>query len=76
MKNGFRYIFYASLLFLLVALIRADYLVIPVIHDYLQLSLSLLLLFLGFLLNSISWGQMVRQADFPVILLDNNLPVP
>jgi uncharacterized membrane protein YbhN (UPF0104 family) len=69
-KNGFRYIFYASLLFLLVALIRADYLVIPVIHDYLQLSLSLLLLFLGFLLNSISWGQMVRQADFPVPIKD------
>jgi uncharacterized membrane protein YbhN (UPF0104 family) len=68
MKNGFRYIFYASLLFLLVALIRADYLVIPAIHDYFKFSLSLLLLFLGFLLNAISWRQMVRQADFDVSL--------
>ena len=70
MKNGFRYIFYASLLFLLVALIRADYLVIPVIHSYFKLALSLLLLFLGFLLNSVSWGKMVRQADLHVPLKD------
>lgn len=70
MKKGFKYIFYASLIFLMVALIRADYLVIPAIHNYTKLALSLLLLFLGFILNAISWGQMVRQADYRIPLKD------
>jgi len=70
MKNGFRYIFYASLIFLLVALIRADYLVLPVIHNYWKLTLSLLLLFLGFFLNAASWGFMVRQGEKQIPLKD------
>jgi uncharacterized membrane protein YbhN (UPF0104 family) len=65
-KNWFRYIFYASLIFLVVALIRADYLVIPHIHDYPKLAVSLVLLFLGFLINGMSWARVVRRAGFKV----------
>jgi len=66
LKNWFRYIFYASLVFLVIALIRADYLVFPHIHNYLQLSISLGLLFLGFILNGMSWTQVLRRAGFEV----------
>jgi uncharacterized membrane protein YbhN (UPF0104 family) len=62
MKNWFRYIFYASLIFLVIALVRADYLVIPRVYDPLKLSLSLLLLFAGFLLNALSWSRVLRQT--------------
>jgi uncharacterized membrane protein YbhN (UPF0104 family) len=70
MKNGFRYIFYASLIFLVVALIRADYLVVPTIYNYTKLILSLLLLFLGFVLSAVSWARMVHQADYHISFSD------
>ena len=66
MKNWFRYIFYASLIFLAIALVRADYLVIPTIYDPLKLILSLLILFAGFLLNALSWSRILRHTPFQV----------
>jgi len=66
MKNWFRYIFYASLIFLLIALVRADYLIIPKIYHPLKLILSLLLLFAGFLLNALAWPRLLRQSPFRV----------
>jgi uncharacterized membrane protein YbhN (UPF0104 family) len=62
MKNWFRYIFYASLIFLVIALVRADYLVVPDIHNYAKLGLSLALLFLGFLLNALSWPKVLEHT--------------
>ena len=70
MKNWFRYIFYASLVFLVVALIRADYLVIPHIYHPGKLVLSLLLLFIGFILNATSWAKMLRHGGMKVSELD------
>jgi hypothetical protein len=66
MKNWFRYIFYASLIFLIFALAKADYLVIPSIHDPLKLGASLLLLFAGFLLNALSWPRTLRHTPYRV----------
>ncbi|MEN8227833.1 MAG: lysylphosphatidylglycerol synthase domain-containing protein [Bacteroidota bacterium] len=66
MKNWFRYIFYASLIFLVIALIRADYLVIPHVYNYTKLTVSFLLLFLGFLLNAMSWTKALKQADYAI----------
>jgi len=66
MKNWFRYIFYASLIFLVIALVRADYLHIPTIHDPVKLIVSLLLLFAGFLLNSLSWSRLLRHTPYRV----------
>jgi len=66
MKNWFRYIFYASLVFLVVALARADYLIVPKIYHPLNLILSLLLLFAGFLFNALAWPRVLRQSPFRV----------
>lgn len=70
MKNWFRYIFYASLIFLVVALIRADYLVIPQIYHPGKLVLSLLLLFMGFILNATSWAKVLKQGGMQVSVSD------
>lgn len=70
MKNWFRMIFYASLVFLVIALIRADYLVVPQIFNYWHLTISLVLLFFGFLLYGISWSRVVRDAGFEVTDMD------
>jgi hypothetical protein len=66
MKNWFRYIFYASLIFLVVALVRADYLHLPTIFSPTQLFLSLLLLFAGFLLNALAWPRLLRHTPCSV----------
>ena len=66
MKNWFKYIFYASLVFLLAALIRADYLLLPIIYHPLKLVLSLLLLLGGFLLNALAWPRLLRHTPFRV----------
>ncbi|MCK5066018.1 MAG: flippase-like domain-containing protein [Bacteroidales bacterium] len=66
MKNWFRYLFYASLIFLVIALVRADYLVVPRIFDPVKLILSLVLLFAGFLLNALSWPKVLRHTPFRV----------
>jgi uncharacterized membrane protein YbhN (UPF0104 family) len=66
LKNWFKYLFYASLIFLVVALIRADYLVVPTVHDPLRLSLSLLLLFAGFLLNALAWSRILKHTPLRV----------
>ncbi len=70
MKNWFRYIFYASLIFLVAALIRADYLVIPQIYHPGKLVLSLLLLFMGFILNATSWAKVLKQGGMQVSVSD------
>ncbi len=70
MKNWFRYIFYASLVFLVVALIRADYLVIPYIYNPGKLILSLLLLFIGFILNATSWAKVLKQGGMQISVSD------
>ncbi|MCF8396282.1 MAG: flippase-like domain-containing protein [Bacteroidales bacterium] len=67
MKIGwFKIFFYASLLFLAVALYRNDYLKIPVIHNWFFVIVSFILLFLGFILNGISWSCVLRKRCYPI----------
>ncbi len=55
MKKGWHnYLIYISLVFLILALIKADYLKIPVIHSRLLLLASFSLLFVGFIVNTVS----------------------
>jgi glycosyltransferase 2 family protein len=62
---------YLSLLFLIVALIRGDYLVVPSIRSPAAFALSVLLLFAGFLVECFPWGQMLRNARIDVSLRDS-----
>lgn len=66
MKNWFRYIFYASLIFLVIALVRADYLHLPTIFKPARLILSILFLFAGFLLNALGWPRLLRHTPYRV----------
>lgn len=61
--NGFVYI---SILFLLIVLLKSDYLIIPRIYSVNFLLFSFLALFLGFLLNSAAWKQILDSSDLRV----------
>ena len=66
MKNWFKYIFLASLVFLVIALVRADYLRMPEIHRTGFLVVALLLVFLGFFLNGLSWSMILKEAGYRI----------
>jgi uncharacterized membrane protein YbhN (UPF0104 family) len=64
-KRWFRYLLYASLLFLAVALYKANYLVLPRIHSPAALAGSIALLFLGLLCDPISWKAILDKSGHP-----------
>lgn len=57
MKKYFKYFVYISLIFLIVALIKADYLVIPYIHNIGLLALSIVFVCIGFFFDSFAWKK-------------------
>jgi len=68
LKKRFKYFIYISLIFLVIALIKADYLVIPKIYSYFYLVLSIIFLFIGFIFNCISWKEVLNKADLKINL--------
>lgn len=64
----FKYLIYASLVFLAVALVRSDYLVVPHIESPLLLALSFPALFAGFLYMAIHWQVLLRLAGIETTL--------
>ena len=64
--SWFKIFFYVSLLFLVFALIRNDYLKIPVIHHLFYLLISFLFLFTGFLLNGLSWTKVIQNSNYKI----------
>ncbi len=65
MKKGWHnYLIYISLVFLILALIKADYLKIPVIHSRLLLLASFSLLFVGFIVNTISQYKFLAHSNY------------
>ncbi len=66
MRPWFRYLVYASLAFLVVALYKSDYLVMPRIHSFPALIASFLLLFGGFVADAFSWRSILGRTGYPV----------
>ena len=62
-KYLFELIFYCSLLFLVISLIKSDYLRIPVVKNYNYLIISMLFLFSGFLGNAFAWQQTLKSNE-------------
>ena len=60
MKKWYTYIIYVSLFFLIVTLIQADYLKIPEIKNTQLLILSVLLLFIGVILDALAWHKSLK----------------
>jgi uncharacterized membrane protein YbhN (UPF0104 family) len=64
--NWFKIFFYLSLFFLAIALAKADYLSIPHISNPYLLVLSMVLLFLGFIFDGVSWGMVLKKWGYSV----------
>lgn len=62
-KYLFEIIFYSSLLFLIISLIKSDYLHIPSIKNFNYLFISITFLFLGFIGNAIAWQKVLKSND-------------
>ncbi|UCG52587.1 MAG: flippase-like domain-containing protein [Candidatus Latescibacterota bacterium] len=66
MRPWFRYLVYASLVFLAVALYKADYLVIPRVHSPTALICSLVFLLFGFIGDGLSWRKILDKSGHPI----------
>lgn len=78
--NWFKVILYLSLLFLCIALYRADYLVLPEIHSFTNVWVSFLFLVTGFLFMCDNWRVVLRQDNvvnisFKDAIVSNGLSV-
>jgi len=69
-RRWFKYIVYLSVIFLVIALAKADYLNIPKIHSVSDIGLSFVFLFLGFVLQCVIFQQVLTKGDCPIGLQD------
>lgn len=65
-KNWLTVFIYLSLIFLALALAKADYLVVPEIVSGADLLIAFLFLFGGFLLNALAWKSILSGAAYPI----------
>lgn len=66
MKKWFNYFLLISLIFVIVSIIREDYLKVPVIFCYPHLLFSFLFLFAGFIFDTISWGKVINSTSYNI----------
>jgi glycosyltransferase 2 family protein len=64
MKKWFNYFVYVSIVSLLIALITADYIIIPKVHNYNLLVLSVLFVCFGFFLDSLAWKKTLHVYGY------------
>ncbi|MFC2139000.1 lysylphosphatidylglycerol synthase domain-containing protein [Bacteroidota bacterium] len=69
MKKYFNYFIYASLIFLIIALYKLDYLIIPKIYNYYYLTFSILLVLAGFFIDAISWYKILVFKGYKANLI-------
>jgi uncharacterized membrane protein YbhN (UPF0104 family) len=62
--SWYKYLIYASLIFLAIALYRADYLKPPNVFHHSALVISFLFLFAGFVGTAVAWQKVLQSADF------------
>lgn len=62
----YKYFIYISIVFLMIALFKADYLKIPVIYSYAGSVFSISLLFMGFIANAIAQKQLFIKSGYPI----------
>lgn len=71
MKKWFNIFIYFSLVFLIVALIRADYLKIPEIHSYTYFFLGLTFVCIGTLFDSYSWFKTLIHFGYTKVKISD-----
>lgn len=67
--HWYKYIVYASLVFLVITLIAKDFLFIPDIKNYNSLIISFVLLFTAFLLLAMRWFYLLQKNEMKVSFL-------
>ena len=65
MKKYLSYFIFLSLVFLVVALVKADYLLLPKIESGIFIAVSFLILFAGFLVDNFSWYATLKIMGRP-----------
>lgn len=70
MKKYFNILVYISLIFLCIALYKADFLTIPHIESYNLLLLSIVLVLSGFFIEAVIWTKTVNLYDYNVSFID------
>ncbi|HOE04781.1 MAG TPA: lysylphosphatidylglycerol synthase domain-containing protein [Bacteroidales bacterium] len=73
MKKYFNYFIYVSLIFLIVALVRADYLSIPAMYSPWLIMLSIPVLFAGFVLEALSWKKALEMYGHGSVSLRDSI---
>lgn len=68
MKSWYKYLIYISLVFLAIALYNANFLKVPQIFSVSFLITSFIFLFAGFIINAISWEQVLRESNYYIDL--------
>lgn len=68
MQKWFKYFVYISLIFLIIALVKGNYLVIPIIKSYTSLGAALFFVCLGFILQAKSWQLSLHQYGHQVVM--------
>jgi len=66
LKKYFNYFIYISLVFLVIALYRADYLNIPEINNYFLLLSSVIILVIGFVMDGITWQKTLVHSGYSI----------
>lgn len=69
MKKYYNYFVYVSILFLIIGLIKANYLKIPIIESPFFLILSILFVCAGFFFDSVAWYKSVRAGGYKMVNL-------
>jgi len=71
MKKYFKYFIYISIIFLVIALYKADYLKMPEIHSIFFVILSVVLLSVGFVFEALTWQKTLIAMDYKATLKDS-----
>jgi uncharacterized membrane protein YbhN (UPF0104 family) len=67
-KYWYKYFIYISLLFLAMALYRANYLKVPEVISFPAVSTSFIFLFLGFISGAVAWKKILEKSHYHVDL--------
>ena len=60
-----------SISFLVIKLVNADYLFVPEIKSYQLLSLSLFSLFMGFILETLTWKRLLKESGYAIDIYES-----
>jgi len=71
LNSYYKYFIYGSFIFLIIALYRANYLIIPDIKSYFALSISLLFLYSAFIFEAVLWKKLLLKSNHSIHIIQS-----